>query len=329
MADTTPAAQLDELIATTFDEVAPVLADQITLDLPLLAYLNTKSKVTTDGGLTIRKPVLFAFNDTVGSFSGYDLIDTTPQDGFGYAEYPWKQYAGSVTISGRDLRLNAGSNRIIALLQSKVEQLRVSIEDDMNALLFATATTEGNSGKDFLSVPMIVGDGITASATGKTTLGGIDNDADGQTWWRSRVTDGIDLTTLDGVRTLNSMRNGLKLAKSKPDLHITTQAAYEAYEALALPNLRFQDTAMANLGFDSIAFKGGEVVFDADCPSGQWFLLNSEYLEFVRHSSCWGQMGEFKEPINQDARTAKVLFMGELVTDVRRAHGRFINVTTA
>jgi hypothetical protein len=329
MADTTAAAQLDELIATTFDKVRPVLADQITVDLPLLAYLRLKGRVTEDGGLTIRRPVLFAFNDTVGSYSGYDLLDTTPQDGFGYAEYDWKQYAGTVTISGRDLRLNAGSSRIINLLQAKVEQLRVSIEDDMNAMLFADVTTEGNSGKDFLSIPSIVGDGITTGATGKTTLGGIDNDSDGQSWWRSKVKDGLDLTTISGVRSLNNLRNTLKLAKSKPDLHVTDQDAFEAYEDLALSTLRYQSTAMADLGFDTIAFRGGEVVFDGDCPADEWYMLNSAYIEFVTHRDAWGLMGDFKEPINQDAKTAKMLFMGELLTDVRRAHGRIINVVSA
>ena len=329
MADDTPSAQLDELIATTFDKVKGVLADQITVELPLLAYLNSKARVTEDGGLTIRRPVMFAYNDTVGSYSGYDLIDTTPQDGFGYVEYDWKQYAGSVTISGRDERLNMGSARIINLLQAKFDQLRVSVEDDLNAMLFADVTTEGNSGKDMLSIPAIVGDGTTTGATGKTTLGGIDNDADGQTWWRSKVTDGLDLTTLDGVKTLGTMRNDLRISKSRPDLHITTQAAFEAYEALAAPNIRFQDLSMADLGFDAVAFKGGEVVWDDDCPSGEWYMLNSNHLEFVRHSACWASMQPFKSPVNQDAKTALVLFMGELITDCRRAHGRFINVVTA
>jgi len=329
MADTTPASQLDELIATTFDKVKPVLVDQITSDMPLLAWLNLKTRVTEDGGLTIRRPVLFAFNDTVGSYSGYDLIDTTPQDGFGYAEYPWKQYAGSVTISGRDERLNAGSSRIINLLQAKVEQLRVSVEDDLSAMLWADVTTEGNSGKDFLSVPAIVGDGITAGATGKTTLAGIDNDADGQVWWRSQVRDGIDLTTLDGVRGLGTVRNNLRIAKSKPDLLIGDQAAYEAYEALAAPNIRFQVTSMAELGFDSVAFKGAEFVFDDDAPADEVYFLNSNHLEFVKHRDAWAKMGDFKSPVNQDAKTALVLFMGELITDCRRAHGRIINVVSA
>lgn len=323
----TAAALLDELIATTFDKVRPVLADQITVELPLLAWLNSKGRVSEDGGLTLRRPVLFAFNDTVGTYSGYDLIDTTPQDGFGYAEYDWKQYAGSVTISGRDELLNAGSSRIINLLQAKTEQLRVSVEDDMNAMLWADVTTEGNSGKNFLSVPAIVGDSVTTNATGKVILGGIDGSS--ETWWASKITDGLDLTTLDGVRTMGTLRNELQIAKSRPDGLFTTQSVYEAYEALATPNIRFESTPMAELGFDSISFRGAEVIFDNDCPSAEFYYLNSQYLEFVRHAQRWAAFGEFKQPVNQDAKTALVLFMGELLTDVRRAHGRFINVVSA
>jgi hypothetical protein len=329
VADSTPAGQLDELIVTTFDAVKGVLADQITNENPLLAALNLRSKVTQDGGLQIRRPVLFAFNDTVGSYKGYDLIDTTPQDGFGYAVYDWKQYAGSVTISGRDLRINSGSPRIIALLQAKMEQLKLSVEESMAGMLWATATTEGNSGKDFLSIPMIVGDGTTTGATGKTTLGGIDNDSDGQSWWRSKVVDGVDLTTIDGVRTLNSVRNSLKIVKSKPDFEFCDQSAFEAYEALAAPNIRFQDLKMADLGFDVVAHKGAELVFEEDSPSGKFWFINSKYLEFVQHSDCWNLMTEFVRPANQDAKTALVLYMGELLTNVRRAHGVIINVVSA
>lgn len=329
MADSTPAAQLDELITSTFDNVRPVLVDQITVELPLLAALNSKSRVTEDGGLTIRRNLSFAFNDTVGTYAGYDLLDTTPQDGIGYAEYPWKQYAGAVTISGRDERLNMGSSRIINLLQAKFDQLRVSFEDDLNAMLWADVTTEGNSGKNFLSVPAIVGDGTTTNATGKTTLGGIDNDSDGQSWWRSQVTDGVDLTTLDGVRTLNTMYNNLRIAKSKPDFEFTDQNGFEAYEALALPNLRFNEAGMVELGFDSLAHKGAAVIFDDDCPAAEWFMLNTNHLEFVRHSAAWMKMLPFQSPVNQDAKTALCISMGELITDCRRAHGRFINTVTS
>lgn len=329
MADTTPVAQLDELIATTFDKVKPVLADQITNSNPLIAWLNAKGSVTEDGGLTIRKPVLYAFNDTVGSFNGYDLLDTTPQDGFGYAEFDWKQYGGTVTISGRDERLNAGSSRIIPLLQSKIEQLRISIEEDLNSMLWANGTeasATGNSGKDFLSVTHIVGDGITY---GHATLGGIDSDSDGQAWWRSGVQTGLDLTTLDGLRTMNTVRNARKLAKSKPDGIFTEQETYEAYEALLVPQVRFAGATMGDLGFDSLAFHNSEVIFEDDVPSGRMYFLNSDHLELVKHRDCWLDMGAFKEPANQDAKVAKVLAMGELTTDVRRAHAVIASITNA
>jgi len=328
MADTTPAAQLDEIFATTFDQVKPVLADQITNENPLLAALNSKSKVTQDGGKQLRRPVMYALNDTVGSYSQYDLIDTTPQDGFGYAVYDWKQYAGAVTISGRDRRLNSGAPAIIGLLQAKIEQLRLSVEEGLSTMIWADVTTEGNSGKDFLSVPMIVGDGTTSGATGKTTLGGIDNDSDGQAWWRSKVVNGVDLTTIDGVKVLNSVRNSLRIVKSKPDFEFCDQAAFEAYEALAAPNIRFQDLKMADLGFDVVAHKGAELIFEEDSPANKFWFLNSNHLEFVQHSECWLLKGPWVEPANQDARTMKVLSMGELLTDCRRAFGVIINVVT-
>jgi hypothetical protein len=312
-----PAAQLDEIIATTFDKVKPVLADQITVELPLLAALNSKGSVVEDGGKRIVKPVLFALNDTVGSYDGYDLIDTTPQDGFGEAVYDWKQYAGSVTIDGRTERLNAGSAQIINILSAKVDQLRVSMEDDLNSMLWGAGT--GNSSKDFL--------GLAAIIKGSGTLGGIDPST--ETWWVSRTDTAMDLTTIDGVKDMGAMYNGLRIAKSHPDFVFTTQAAYEAYEALAAPNIRFEGQMKADLGFESVAFRGAEVLFDADCTSASMYFVNSKYLQFTKHRDAWLKMLPFASPVNQDAKTALVVSMGELVTDVRRAHGLISGIVSA
>lgn len=307
--------QLDEIIATTFDKVKAKLADQITVELPLLAALNSKGSVTEDGGKRIVRPVLYALNDTVGSYDGYDQIDTTPQDGFGEAVYDWKQYAGSVTIDGRTERLNAGSAQIINILTAKIEQLRVSMEDDLNSMLWGAGT--GNSSKDFLGVQAIV--------ENSGTLGGIDSST--ETWWVSRTDTAMDLTTIDGVQDLSNMYNGLRVAKSYPDFSFTTQAVFQAYEALAAPNIRFEGKMKADLGFESLAFRGSEVLFDADAPASEWYFINSKHLEFVKHRDAWLKMLPFQSPINQDAKTALVISMGELVTDVRRAHGVIESIT--
>jgi hypothetical protein len=303
--------QLDEIIATTFDNVRANLADQITVELPLLAALNSKGSVTEDGGKQIVRPVLFALNDTVGSYDGYDQFDTTPQDGFGEAIYQWKQYVGTVTLDGRTERLNMGSSQIINIVTAKIEQLRASMEDDMNSMLWSDGT--GNSSKDFLGIQAIV------KATG--TLGGIDPTT--ETWWASGSSTSLDLTTVDGVRQLNTALNGRRIAKWGGGLEFTTQTGYEAYEALAVPNMRFENAALAELGFENVAHKGASVLYDNDCPSATWWMLNSKYIEFVKHKSAWLLNLGWREPVNQDAKTMPVISMGELITPVRRAHFKF------
>lgn len=316
----TPANQLDQLIATTFDKVRPSLTDQITKETALLAALDMKAKVTEDGGLTIRRPLMYALNDTVKSYSGYDLLDTAPQGGFGFAEYQWRQVAGAITISGEEELKNNGAPQIINLLQAKIDQLRLSYEDVLNTMLFSNGT--GNGGKDFLGVQAIIDDA--------GTLGGIDSST--ETWWRSVVGATFDWSTLGNaaVAQLNNIYNSLIVNGSKPDFEFTTQTNFEEYEKLASVNIRFQQTQMADLGFEAIAHKTAEVVIDVKVPgtgAGNWYFINTDHLEFVRHSNRWMRRTEFVTPANQDARTAQVLSAGNLITDMRRGLGVIENIT--
>jgi len=310
------ADQFDVLVTSTLDKVRPKLADQITQDNALTAWLNMKSRVSEDGGTVVRRPLVFAFNDTVSTYSGYDIIDTTPQEGLGWAEYGWKQHAGSVVISGEEVRKNSGAAQLINLLQAKIDQLRFSVADDMNAMLWASSV--GNGGKDFQSIPVLV------KSSG--TVGGIDPST--YTWWASPLNTTIDLTDFAGIDSMNNLYNTVRLNKSKVDVEFCSQAVYEAYEALAVPNVRFNDLRMADLGFQSVAHKTAELVFEPDVPSATIYMLNSDRLEFVQHSAAWLSLTEFQRPYNQDAKVALILSMGELITDSRRSHGYATGVTT-
>ena len=327
------ADQFDVLVATTLDAVRPVLRDQISNENALLAWLNSKARVTLDGGSVIRRPLLYAFNDTVSSYSGYDLIDTTPQEGLGWAEYEWRQHAGSFVISGEEIRKNSGSRQLISLVQSKIDQLKLSVADDLNAMLWSDG--QGNGGKDMLGIKALVGDD-TANGTAGTDVhvGGID--AATYTWWRSVVkSTPVDLTDPAGVASLNNVYNTIRVNRSKVDVEFTTQANFEAYEAMAVPNIRFTNLRAADLGFETIAHKTAEVIFEPDVPSsgdssdgahtfaggGGWFFLNSDRLEFVQHEDAWLTMTDMQRPYNQDAKVALILSMGNLITDSRRSHG--------
>jgi hypothetical protein len=333
--------QFDQMVATTLDKVRATLTDQITKKIVTLAWLNSKSKMTVDGGLTIRRPLIYDYNSTVGSYSGYDLIDTTPQEGLGFAQYEYFSFAGSITISGEEVDKNSGSAAIINLLSAKVQQLNFSFERWLNQVIWGTQTVP-NAALDMLSIPEIVSDtdpGVEGFPVRGTNfdLGGIDSatvNAEGDTFWQSEVNAvSVDITALAGVKFLNQMLNDLAVGLSKPDLEITTQAAYEQYEHLTMANtLRYTSNKMADLGFESVSHKGAEIVWDDELSrvtgspgaatfTNPWYFLNSNHLEFVQHANTWMRRTDFQRPYNQDAKTALVLSRGQLITDCRRAHG--------
>lgn len=320
----TPADQLNQLLSTTLDNWRTNLSDQTIKKSSILAALESKSKVTVQGGNTIKQPLLYALNDTVKFYNGYDLFDTTPQGGIGHAVFGWKQIAGTVTISGRERRINNGPEAFINLLNTKFKQLEASFVRKFNEALFATAP----AANDFNSLLEVVGN--TNPARGN--FGGID--AATETWWQSIVEAGpVNLTTTAGVKQLNNVANRLWVNGSMPDFEFTTQANYEAYEALATEKIRFTDTRMGDLGFQAIAHKTAEVIFDPFVPApggsggGYWYFVNSDYLEFVRHSQAWMTRLDTQRPYNQDAWTTPIICMGNLTSSMRRAHAVVTNVT--
>jgi hypothetical protein len=311
------ADRLDVLISTTYDNYRETLSDNITQTTPLLAALDLKSSVREDGGRTIRRPIMHALNSTVGSYSGYDTLDVTPQEGISNAEYAWTQLAGSVVFSGEEELKNMGSSQIIALIRAKFTQLEEAFRDMLSTQLWATSQAVAT---DLLSVPMIV------SASG--TIGGIDPTT--ETWWKSTSVASLDLDDIAGLATLNSVYNSLSVNGSRPDIEVTHQTAFEQYEAVAADKIRFTQTKLAELGFESLAHKGAELLFDPKCPAsttGDWYFLNSKHLEFVKHSSAWMKRRPAQMPHDQDASISLVLSMGQLVTDSRRAHGVILDTS--
>lgn len=272
---------------------------------------------TRDGGTSIVEPLLHGENSTVRSFSGYDLIDVTPQTGISAAEYNWKQVAGTVSISGEEEFKNGGSRtRIINLLDSKIRQLEMSMKLDINEQLFGDGT--GNGGKDITGLQAAVENGAAWS-----TYGGIDSDA--YTFWRNQYIAEAGALDIASMRTLfNSTSRG----NSKPKLIITTQNAYEAYEVLAATdNDKNTDLKLGDAGFQNLLYKGTPVVFDEDCPAQTMYFLNPEFMKFVVGKGRDFVTSPFMKPINQEARVSQVIVYCQLLLNNRARQGVLTGIT--
>lgn len=313
-------SDFDEILSTTLKNYVPKLADNVFTARPLFyALTNGQTIRRVNGGAKIVVPIIYGTNSTAGSYSGSDTIATTAQTGITAAEYDWKQYAATVTITGIEEAKNNGEAAIIDLLEGKIMQAEQTIIQNMNTMFYGNGA--GNGGKDFLGLNALVGTGNDSGSA----IGGIDaTDAD-NSWWRSSLTNQGGALTLAAMST---MYNNVSVGNDQPTIIITDQDEYEKYEALLQPNLRYTSADVADAGFQNLLFKGAPVTYDSDTDlDGKMFFLNTKYLRLVAHTETWFQPTPFVRPTNQDARYAQILCYGQLTTSNRSRQGMLYGLT--
>ena len=304
-------ANFDALLSTTLANYRAQLTDNVFTARPLTYHLMDKGRIRMlNGGTKIVEPLIYGQNSTVASYSGYDTVSLTAQDGISAAEYDWKQYAASIAISGIEEAKNNGEQEIINLLEAKIMQAEESMREGFNQMFFADGT--GNSGKDWNGLGNLIESG--------NTVGGI-NSATGQgnNWWRSYEENTSAALTLAQMATAY---NSVSVGNDHPDLVLTTQTLFEKYEALLQPNLRYTDTKTADAGFQNLLFKAAPVTYDVHCTSGVMYFLNSKYISLVGHSGKWFSQTDFIRPENMDARYALIMCYGNLTVRNRAKQGK-------
>tara|TARA_Y100000401_G_scaffold68027_1_gene54509 strand:+ start:201 stop:1160 length:960 start_codon:yes stop_codon:yes gene_type:complete len=313
-------SDFDEILSTTLKNYVPKLADNVFTARPLFyALTNGQTIRRINGGAKIVVPIIYGTNSTAGSYSGSDTIDTTAQTGITAAEYDWKQYAATVTITGIEEAKNNGEAAIIDLLEGKIMQAEQTIIQNMNTMFYSNGA--GNGGKDFLGLNGLVGTGNDSGSA----IGGIDATDSDNSWWRSSLTNQGGALTLAAMST---MYNNVSVGNDQPTIIITDQDEYEKYEALLQPNLRYTSADVADAGFQNLLFKGAPVTYDSDTNlDTKMFFLNTKYLRLVAHTETWFQPTPFVRPTNQDARYAQILCYGQLTTSNRSRQGMLYGLT--
>jgi len=305
---TSPNSNFDTLLSTTLANYRSTLTDNVFTARPLTYQLMEKGRIRMlNGGTKIVEPLIYGLNDTVGSYSGFDTIALTPQTGITAAEYDWKQYAASISISGIEEAKNNGEAEIINLLEAKIMQAEESLREGFNTMFFADGT--GNSSKNW--------NGLSNLVDNTGTVGNIDSAT--YTWWKSYKESTATALTLAMMATAY---NSVSVGNDHPDVLLTTQTLFEKYEALLQPNLRYTDTKTADAGFQNLLFKAAPVMYDTGCTAGVFFFLNSKYLTLCGHSAKWFQQTEFIRPEDLDARYALIMCYGNLTVRNRAKQGK-------
>tara|TARA_Y100000593_G_C4311272_1_gene338482 strand:+ start:1442 stop:2548 length:1107 start_codon:yes stop_codon:yes gene_type:complete len=285
------------------------------------------------------------------------------------AEWDWATGYNSIVLSGEEQFVNSGASQVLSVLKARMSNAEKTFKDLIGDGLFnAGAVSQGitslngagtvvsgdySAVSDLMDTPT---DTSLFHAPGNVdntvcgydrSLGGINSDSDH--WWDAQIgtfstmlADGANnvaptftewtSTTngvADGVKKMTQMYGACSIDNDQPDLIVTTQVIYDAYESSLQGNKRFEgDASIADAGFQSLRFKGASVVVDSHCPAGHMYFLNTKYLDFKVHSKRNFAFEDFKALEAKDGLQARIFWMGQLVCTNPRMQGLLVGGPT-
>lgn len=306
----------DGLIATTLQHYRRKLEDVVFGSKPLL-FIIKNAGIETQHGRSIVQPLLYGELTSKGSYDDDDTFVAPVREGLTAAEFGWRHYYASIFFTGPELAQNSGKEQVLSLVKARVMQAEMSVSSDLNVQLFADGT--GNSGKDFEGLAKIVADDTA-------TYGGINRSTAGNEYWQPHVDAAAVAVSLAKMR---NVYNTVSEGNDQPTNIITTQAGFEAYEALLTDQIRYEDTVMGDAGFQNLMFKAAPIVFDRDAQAGHMYFLNMNHLKFVNLNGRWFDWSDWLVPVNQDAKYKNLFLSGNLTCTNSSRQGALTALTDA
>ena len=314
-------SSITDIIATTIQNRSGALADNLTNNNALLKRLKERGNVRPfSGGNVILEEIMY--NDTTtnnaNSYSGYELINISPDSPISAAQYSITQYADAVTMSGLEMLQNSGKEAIIDLLDGRMNVSEARLLNRIAGDIYLDGT--GNGGKNITGLAAAVAD------TNTNTYGGIDRST--WTFWKnvsySGVTNGGAAVSAANIQQyMTALAIQLVRGNDKADLIVADNNYYSLYvnSLQAIQRIASADEGAA--GFASLKFYGGGTSADVVLGGGigsqatanhMWFL-NTNYIYFRPHTDRnFAPIGGERQSVNQDAVVKLIGWAGNLTS---------------
>jgi hypothetical protein len=313
---------ITDIIATTIQSRSGELADNLTNNNALLKRLKSKGNVRPfSGGNVILEELMYNDPSTnnANSYSGYEVLNISPDSPISAAQYSITQYADSVTMSGLEMLQNSSKEAIIDLLDGRMQVSEARLINRIGSDIYGDGT--GNGGKNITGLAAAVPDN---PATG--TYGGI-NRAN-WTFWQSKkysgTSDGGAAVSATNIQKyMTSLAIQLVRGNDKADLIVADNNYYSLYVQSLQAIQRITSEESAAGGFASLKFYGGgtsaDVVLDGGvgnaCTANHMFFLNTNYIFLRPHKERnFVPIGGERQAINQDAIVKLYGWAGNLTT---------------
>jgi len=313
---------ITDIIATTIQSRSGELADNLTQNNAILQRLNSKGNVRPfSGGNVILEEIFYddTATNNANSYSGYEVLNISPDSPISAAQYKIAQYAASVTMSGLEMLQNSSKEAIIDLIDGRMQVSEARLLNRISGDLYGDGTGNGGKNIDGLAAAIAV-----SPTTG--TYGGI-NRAN-FTFWRNQITTGATSSTMLAKMTEAAIKQ--IRGTDKADLYIAGNNLYQFFVGALQAIQRITTEESGAAGFASLKFYGGGTSADVVLGGGigaqentnYMYLLNTNYIFFRPHKERnFVPIGGERQAINQDAIVKLYGFAGNMTTSNAQLQG--------
>lgn len=310
---------LDDLYTTTWTNRKKEVTDSIFTATPLTNNLMKRGGITFNGtgGRYLEIPLSYAKNETVRSLGRGDTISLSETKFLTVAQFNWKWVAGSIVRYFTDDTQNKSVQQHISLANSKINNLRDSLTDNIETQLFGDGT--GNGAKDMDGLGNIV----DITPTVARTVGNIAQTT--YSWWQNRQKTSTGAASVYLLSDMRNLANTCSEGKTRmmPNIIVTTQTVSELFDDEVLEQRQIINVKEgADPESMSTAWKGVPVEWSSQCASGRMYMLNSKYCGITIDSDVNFEMTEWKPIYNQvNDRVAQIVVKLNFVSSRRQSLG--------
>jgi hypothetical protein len=340
-----PNTAASDIITTSIQNRSRTLADNAENNNAFIRRLKAKGNVRPiSGGNVIFEEIMYVDTSTinVNSYSGYEVLNISPNSPISAAQFDIKQYAGAISISGLEQLQNSGKEAFIDLLEGRQKVAEAELMNRMDYDAYQDGT--GNSSKNLTGLAAAIPDDPTSG-----TYGGISRAT--WTFWRPQyyrgTTDGgaaVSAANIQQYMTTLALR--CVRGSNKPDLFIG-DATYYGFYVNSLQAIQRISSAegggAAGAGFGpELKFYGGG--FSADVVMGggvnygvntagtvggataaHMWAINTDYFHYRPHKDRnFVPIGGDRQSVNQDAVVKLIGWAGNLTCSGAQFHGVLI-----
>lgn len=306
-----------ELATTTLAHRRATLADAISKNNILMFELRRRKRVKSlGGGRTITTPIMVGEeNANFQWYTGREALNVAGQEVLTSAEFPWKQYACGVSISGLEMLQNDGEEQVINMMAKRIEHAEKTIQNQMHRSAHGDGTSY--SGKEFGGLQLLVSEAAGA------TVGGINSST--YSWWDNQRDTTGSLSTTTIYKDMLDLYLKTCRSTDKINLIVSDNTYYSTYSQALQAQQRFSNATMANAGFNNLMFEGVPVVPDGAqggyAPVGMRFL-NLMTIELKMHKKRNNTVLKGpNRPLTEDSETVIIAGMGNFLVDNRMLNG--------